>query len=59
MAVKNCKNMSKLSKKESDKVFRDIDVMIVTRSFNQKEDLVTCKKLSLKSMFTEDKSCYI
>ena len=30
-------------------VFRDINVMIVVKNFNQKEDQQICKRLSLKS----------
>jgi len=36
-------------------VFKDINVIIVIRNFNQKEDLVNYKKSSLKVMFIKDK----
>ncbi len=37
-------------------VFKDINVMIVIRNFNQKEDQIIYRKSSSKSMFIKDKS---
>ena len=44
-----------LKKQEKDQGFKDINVMIVTRNFNPKEDQINFKKLSLKSICTSDK----
>ena len=60
----SCKKMQKyvqdvkiiiLKRQVLGQEFSDINVMIATRNFNQKEDQVTCKKLSSKSMFIEGK----
>ena len=37
-------------------VYKDTNVMIAIRNFNQKDDPQTSKKLSSKSMFTKDRS---